>query len=113
MDTKGRALFPLVQMRKSRTQFLGERNMSAFDARLGHGIIRQLTKKRQYRLLYYANELGEAKRTEFAAPSLVVALELAASDPFSRTVDIWEDGQFNCRLTRECAVRPADGPAAC
>ena len=87
--------------------------MSAFDARLGHGIVRQLTKKRQYRLLYYANELGEAKRTEFAAPSLVVALELAVSDPFGRTVDIWEDGQFTCRLSREGAAMPADGQAAC
>ena len=54
----------------------------------------------QYRLMYYANEHGLAKRTEFAAPSLTQAIEIGLSDTSARTIDIWEDGEFACRLSR-------------
>jgi hypothetical protein len=54
----------------------------------------------QYRLMYGANEFGMAKRTEFAAPWLSQAIEIALSDPCARTVDIWENGEFMCRLSR-------------
>jgi hypothetical protein len=55
----------------------------------------------QYRLMYYANEHGVAKRTEFAALSLDRAIEIGLSDHSSRTIDIWEDGEFACRLSRD------------
>lgn len=55
----------------------------------------------QYRLMYYANEHGVAKRTEFAAASLPQAIEIGLSYPFVRVIDIWEDGDFACRLSRE------------
>lgn len=55
----------------------------------------------QYRLIYYANEHGLAKRTEFAAASLSRAIEIGLSDPFIRPIDIWEDGEFACRLSRD------------
>jgi hypothetical protein len=54
----------------------------------------------QYRLMYVANEFGMAKRTEFAAPSLSQAIEIALSDPCARTIDIRENGEFVCRLSR-------------
>jgi hypothetical protein len=54
----------------------------------------------QYRLMYYANEHGVAKRTEFAAASLPQAIEIRLSDSFAREIDIWEDGEFACRLCR-------------
>jgi hypothetical protein len=61
----------------------------------------------QYRLMYYANEQGEAKRTEFAAPSLDRAIEIGLSDHSSRTIDIWEDGEFACRLSRDASETDA------
>jgi hypothetical protein len=55
----------------------------------------------QYRLMYYANEHGVAKRIEFAAASLPQAIEIGLSDPFFRVIDIWEDDEFACRLSRD------------
>ena len=57
--------------------------------------------KHQFRLLYYANKRGVGKRTEFSADSVTAALEFALSDPSRRSVDIWEDGEFACRLQRD------------
>jgi hypothetical protein len=49
--------------------------------------------------MHFANERGMAKRTEFAAPSLPQAIAIGLSDPCARTIDIWKDGEFVCRLS--------------
>ena len=51
--------------------------------------------------MHYANEHGVAKRSEFCAASLSQAIEIGLADPFARTIDIWEDGEFSCRLSRD------------
>jgi hypothetical protein len=61
----------------------------------------------QYRLMYHANEHGVAKRTEFAAASLPQAIEFGLSDPSVRVIDIWEDGEFACRLSPDPRRRDA------
>ena len=55
----------------------------------------------RYRLMYYANEHGVAKRTEFAGASLTQAIEMGLSDASARNIDIWEDGAFVCGLLRD------------
>ena len=57
--------------------------------------------KHQYRLMYYANTCGVEKRAELSAECISAALEFAMSDQSRRTVDIWEDGEFACRLQRD------------
>jgi hypothetical protein len=51
--------------------------------------------------MYYANGRGVGKRAEFSAACISAALEFALSDASRRTVDIWEDGEFACRLQRD------------
>jgi len=54
-----------------------------------------------YVLFFGANKLGVAKRVEVTADTSSVALDLAISDIACRAVEVWEDGQFLCRVFRE------------
>ena len=63
--------------------------------------------RHHYQLMYYANEQGVAKRTEFAAASLPQAIDIGLSDSSARTIDIWEDGEFVCRLSRDHSRKSA------
>jgi hypothetical protein len=59
------------------------------------------SRKHLYQLLYYADESGIGARSEVRACCLTDAVEVALADPLARTVDIWEDGEFAGRFTRE------------
>lgn len=59
---------------------------------------------RQYVLRFHSNSLGVSKRVELASETAKAALELAISDVAKRTVDVWQDGEFLCRVSRERAL---------
>ena len=56
--------------------------------------------RRQYTLMFRANGRGLAKRVELWADDVNGAVELALADQSFRTVDIWEDDGFLCRISR-------------
>lgn len=56
---------------------------------------------REYVLHFHANSSGVAKRVELTSQSAQTALELAVSDAAERTVDVWQDDVFLCRVSRE------------
>lgn len=56
--------------------------------------------KHQYRLMFCASDAGLAKRVELLAQDASIAIDLALADAAERTVDIWEDGDFLCRISR-------------
>ena len=62
---------------------------------------RRRRRKHEYRLMYYANKRGVGKRAELSAECITAAIEFALSDRSRRSVDIWEDGEFACRLQRD------------
>ena len=57
--------------------------------------------KHQYVVMFFANQCGEAKRLEFYSPDAVQALQYAILDLAKRSVEVWEDGEFVCRIERE------------
>ena len=57
--------------------------------------------KHQYVVMFFANHSGEAKRLEFYSPDAVQALQYAILDLAKRSVEVWEDGEFVCRVERE------------
>jgi hypothetical protein len=64
--------------------------------------------RRQYRMMFRANDRGLAKRVEIWAGAVKEAVELALADHSLRTVDIWEDDAFVCRVSREANSRDQD-----
>jgi hypothetical protein len=57
------------------------------------------TSKHQYIMVFHESALGLPKRVELASESPKPAIELARSDAAKRRVDIWEDGEFLCRVS--------------
>jgi hypothetical protein len=70
-------------------------------AGIPNGALSHRPPKHQYQLLFYASESGLAKRVEISAQHVNSAIEFAISDRSQRTVDIWEDGDFLCRVSRD------------
>ena len=62
--------------------------------------------KRRYVMMFRANRLGLAKRVELWANDPNEALRFALADQSRRTVDVWQDGDFICRVSR--TGNPAD-----
>lgn len=62
--------------------------------------------KHEYTLLFRASGQGVAKRVELEAGSADSAVDLALADRARRTVDIWQDGEFLCRVSRDEHSRP-------
>ena len=60
----------------------------------------RIASKHRYVMMFRANRMGLAKRVELWANDPNEALELALADQSQRTVDVWEDGDFICRLSR-------------
>lgn len=77
----------------------GEAGMIATDERFTV-LSRRLCSRRQYVMIFHANSSGLAKRIELWANSSSEALELALADECQRTVDVWEGGDFLCRVSR-------------
>jgi len=61
-------------------------------------------RKHRYRLHYQANAHGIAKQIEMNASQITEAIEFALSDPLARAIDVWEDGEFACRISREARL---------
>ncbi len=59
--------------------------------------------RHQYVMMFRASENGLAKRVEFCAENAGRAVDMALADRGCRTVDIMEDGDFLCRISREQA----------
>jgi hypothetical protein len=57
--------------------------------------------KHQYVMMFRASDTGLAKRVELQAQDVETAVKLALADRAKRTVDILEDGDFLCRISRE------------
>ena len=65
--------------------------------------------KHQYVMMFRASESGLAKRVELRAENVAMAVELALADGAYRTVDILEDGDFLCRISRETNSQSPSG----
>ena len=63
-------------------------------------LTRRIRGKRHYLMIFRANSAGLAKRVELWASSSNEVLELALADECQRTVDVWEDGDFLCRVSQ-------------
>ncbi len=63
--------------------------------------------RHQYVMMFRASATGLAKRVEFCAENASRAVELALADQACRTVDVLEDGDFLCRISREPGSRQA------
>ena len=57
--------------------------------------------RHHYVVMFSASDSGEAKRLEFYSPDAVQALQYALLDRARRSADVWEDGEFVCRVERE------------
>lgn len=78
--------------------------------RASHTILSRTS--RRYRLKYYENEKGVEKAVEFSAAGFSDALALALDDPAERTVEIWEDGEFALRISRDLPEQVREKPQA-
>ena len=56
--------------------------------------------RHRYVMLFRGSRRGLAKRVELWSVGANDALELALADQAQRTVEVWEDGDFLCRISR-------------
>jgi|GEM_PF-1526300 len=55
----------------------------------------------EYRLQFRGNASGVEKAMEFSAPNIVRAMQYVIGDPARRSVEIWENGDFICTVSRD------------
>ena len=55
----------------------------------------------EYRLQFRGNARGVEKAMEFSAPNIVQAMQYVIGDPARRSVEIWENGEFICTVSRD------------
>ena len=60
-----------------------------------------LTRRKTFSLVYVENEIGCAKRVELECTSFAEVVQLLRCDHAKRDVEVFVDGEFECRVSHK------------